>query len=57
MAVIINEAFRKKAEQLKAPLIESEAFPKNIAVIEKDESAFQGLSVKKAADAAFFIAR
>ncbi len=53
MAVIINEFFRKKAEDLKAPLIESESFPENIAVIEKNANAFQGLSVKKAADAVF----
>lgn len=53
MAVIINEAFRKKAEELKAPLIKTEIFPESTAEIVKDESAFQGLSVRKIADAVF----
>ena len=53
MAVIVNETFRKKAAELKAPLIETEAFPKNTAVIEKNENAFQGLLVRKISDAVF----
>lgn len=53
MSVIINDIFRKKAEELKAPLIERTVRPERIVVTEKDKDAFQGLSVIKKGDAAF----
>ena len=53
MAVIINEAFRKKAQELKAPLIETTVSPESISAIETDENAFQGLVVKRLSTAEF----
>lgn len=53
MAVIINEAFRKKAEELKSPLKTKTVFPENKVIIKNAPDAFQGLKAEAFGKAEF----